>query len=99
MLRLAVAQRRIGANDLPYFPNLADSDPVVEYITPEQFARVLAALPTAASKKEYNRTHERKRVSHAFTAAHRQDEEATTVDADRPDARAARCKTSKTVPS
>ena len=64
MFRLAVKQKKVGVNDLPYFPTLDDSDPAGEYITPEQFAKILAALPTATTTKEYNRTHEKKRTFH-----------------------------------
>ncbi len=64
MFRLAIKRKKIGANDVPYFPSLADSAAAGEYITPEQFAKILAALPTAASTKEYNRTHEKQRRFH-----------------------------------
>ena len=120
---MPIKQKKIGVNDVPYFPSLDDSAAAGEYITPEQFAKVLAALPTAATTKEYNRTHEKQRRFHdlrpLFTfiystgcrigaaqriswdmvnddcteilfRQHREDEEASAVDADGSDARTPR---------
>jgi integrase len=56
--------KSLHLNDVPYFEMPADSDPAGEYITPEVFTKILAALPTAATTKEYNRTHVRQRCFH-----------------------------------
>ena len=64
MFRHAKKMKKINAADIPWFDMPADSEPVGEYITPEAFGKLLAALPTAASTKEYNRTHERQRKFH-----------------------------------
>jgi len=64
MFNHAKKMKKIGANDIPWFDMPEESDPVGQYIPPEMFVKILAALPTRASTDEYNRTHERHRSFH-----------------------------------
>ncbi len=64
MLRLAAKKGKLGFRDVPHFEMPDDSEPAGEYIEPEMFSKILDALPTAASTKEYNLTHIRRRRFH-----------------------------------
>jgi len=64
MFRLAAKKGKLGFRDVPYFDMPEDSEPAGEYIEPEMFSKVLDALPTAASTKEYNKTRIRHRRFH-----------------------------------
>jgi len=50
MFKLAGREKILSQDQIPYFPMPDDSEAAGEYITPEQFARVLAALPDGKAR-------------------------------------------------
>jgi integrase len=66
MFRLAAKEKKFGLRDVPYFPMPKDSTPTGKYIEPETFDKILSALPTAASTKQWNKTHGARRGERTF---------------------------------
>jgi len=50
MFKLAGREKILSQDQIPYFPMPDDSEAAGEYITPEQFAKVLAALPDGKAR-------------------------------------------------